>query len=117
MFNHLTLESNDNKRIILMGQRVAHRDDTHYYFQLFAEQETLIGIKQSTSSYKIIFHENRSTFQSQHLALDYMLEHNLIDCLVNNDLYEENIAEKPFDLESYCFRYIFCNIQQLFTFK
>lgn len=104
MFNHLTLQSNEKKNITILGQRVGHRDDSHYYFELFAEQELIITMKQSKSTYNIHFHENRTTFQCQHLALDYMSKHNLIECIVNNNLYEKNMPENPIRLDNYNFR-------------
>lgn len=91
---------------VIMGQRIRHFDNTHFYIQLSAEKNIVECMKRECSlkTYNIRFHENRSTFQSQHLALDYMQEHKLVDCLVNNKMFGENVNEHPMMIETYCFR-------------
>lgn len=79
----------------LVGQRVRQRDETHFYFEILTNKENLIDIQQSTTTYNIQFHENRTTFLAQHLALDYMEKHGLVDCLINNPLYGRDIKENP----------------------
>lgn len=92
----------------IKGQRVREYDDTHFYFELLANEHTyktfLKDVEQQRAMYKIRFHDTRTTFLSQHLALEYIKKHNLVGCLINHEFYEKNMPEKPVDIQNYPFR-------------
>lgn len=100
----------------IRGQKISHfdrdYDNTYFYFQLLTNKEKL-GIflenvkRTNASKYDIRFQDNRTTFLSQHLALQYMLEHNLVNCLVNNDMYDKEMLEEVVNVEHHVFRYAF----------
>lgn len=91
------------------GQRIFQHDtnssENYYYFQLLANVDTLnlfqCNIKKDPMN--IRFHENRSTFLSQHLALAYIKKHNLVNCLINHAFYEQNVVENPVDVDDHIF--------------
>lgn len=118
--NNFTLEpslkSNCTEEISdVKGQRLNQRDssslgsssDKYFYFQLLVNKDTLAvfvkKIKQKCAM-NIRFHDNRSTFLSQHLALHYIKKHNLVNCFINHEYYGRKMPEKPVNfLDSYPF--------------
>lgn len=91
-----------------------HYDNTYFCFRLLTNQETLKIFlenleKDTATKYNIRFHDNRTTFLSQHLALHYMLRHNLVNCLINNELYDKDVPEKLLNIELHTFQYVTFN--------
>lgn len=51
---------------------------------------------------------NRVAYQQQHFALDWIVEHDLFDILINNPKYfytGENLNDRKFNVQDYAFRY------------
>lgn len=57
-----------------------------------------------TELYDIVFHINRTPFQLQHTALEWMQKHNLFDCLINNPAYDTEPTCRDTDYDDYDFR-------------
>lgn len=45
--------------------------------------------------YDIVFHQDRTFYLMQHYALDFIEDHKLFDCLINNPLYSVDAVEAP----------------------
>lgn len=56
--------------------------------------------------YEIKFEPNKQSYQLQHLALHYMNEHKIFDCLINNAMYDRR-DQLPTDVKenNLTFRY------------
>lgn len=89
-----------------INQHGSDNGDQYFYFRLLENNDTLEtflnDIKQDPLM-KIRFHENRTTFLSQHLALSYIKQHNLVKCFINHKFYEGNIPEIPMDINNHLF--------------
>lgn len=103
--------SNSRQNNEFKGQRLNQHDrnssDQYYYFQLLANGDILETFQSNIKLEPVMnfrFHGNRSTFLSQHLALLYIDRHNLVNCLINHKLYEENMTEKPVSIYNYHFQ-------------
>lgn len=107
--NHSSQNSNENiefKGIYLPDTRSLN----YYKFRLLANARAdvdilnvfLKNIKEDPVM-NVRFHNNRSTFLAQHLALEYIKKHNLVNCLINHEFYNQNIAEKPVDINNHIF--------------
>lgn len=86
------------------NQRDSTSSDKYFYFQLLVKKDTLkvfVNNLKQTSSMNIRFHGNRSTFLCQHLALYYVKEHNLVNCLINHEFYGRKMPEKPVNIHNY----------------
>lgn len=80
--------------------------DKYFYFRLFVNKNTLkvfVNTIKQKCGMNIRFHDNRSTFLSQHLALYYIKEHQLVNCLINHEFYGQKMLEKPVNFHNYPF--------------
>lgn len=94
----------------VQGQRInkyaGQYHKNYFYFQVPVKDDKfklfLNNVKQRFPM-NIRFHENRTTFLAQHLALYYMKKHNLVNCLINHEFYARNMPENPIDLHTHYF--------------
>lgn len=113
LVNNFTLEScklanHSEESEIFMGQRINKQcGDQYFYFRLLANSdkfETFQNNIKTKPAMNVRFHENRTTFLCQHLALSYIHKHNLVDCLINHDFYGRNMPENPVNIDNYFFQ-------------
>lgn len=108
LINYFTLKSSidTNNDAAISCQRINIRENSKFLFTLSTDKEAIGEIKTRCllDTYDIRFHENRLTYLVQHNALQYIKEHNLVDCFLNNKAYGKDLPENVINLESYYFR-------------
>lgn len=85
-------------------RRIKEANDDYFHFQILENKEVLEKfLRDLKKPYHVRFHPNRSTFLAQHLALEYMKEHNLVECLINHEMYNKNMPENSVNVEEHLF--------------
>lgn len=110
LLRHFTLSMKGSvcARVCVSGEIYSQLRTTYIDVRISGGNDVLQIIKENYSNavFDISFHSNRSTFQLQHNALNWMEKHELFSLIIKNPLYDIT-AEKTFNYEPGCGNKIF----------
>lgn len=82
------------KNFEIMGQILYIREDC-VFVDIFPQSFKQIKRIYETETFTIKFQVNSVPYQQQHMALDYIVEHNLFNILINNSIYNARNMYQP----------------------
>lgn len=95
--------ADSNKKDTFISGQIKGCNKGYIFMKFTGENFGYISKNCHKELYDIVFHVNRTPFQLQHNALEWMKKHNLFHCLINNPSYDM-VLRHPIFQEHFMFR-------------